>query len=148
MPTLKLRTEELERYAREADAQVCEADREPELEIVVDVGEMPSLPPGEEAFLDEAPPSGRKTLPPPLADSDFRVARTGEVWPELERVPVVVASKEDLSWFELDGQANALLAMIDGESSVGSILDLVTIPRFDALALFHELESHHVIAFR
>jgi hypothetical protein len=160
---MKLQAEELQRYAKEADAK-AKADEstrlapprrrssrpkprptsEPEIEVTVELAELASIPPES----GEEPPEGHKTVPPPLAESDFRVARGGAGWPNMESVPVVVASREDLSWFELDEQAELLLAMIDGESTVGAILENLSMPRFDALALFHELEAHHVVAFR
>ena len=35
-----------------------------------------------------------------------------------EAVPVIAVSREDLSWFELDSDAHAVLAMVDGRTTV------------------------------
>jgi|HubBroStandDraft_1064217.scaffolds.fasta_scaffold348263_2 hypothetical protein len=71
-----------------------------------------------------------------------------DLGPQLSSVPCVVASKEDLSWFELEDASQVVLAMIDGESTVDSIVSTLTIPRANALAILRELLAHGVIAFR
>jgi hypothetical protein len=71
-----------------------------------------------------------------------------DLGPQLSSVPCVVASKEDLSWFELEDASQVVLALIDGESTVDSIVSTLTIPRANALAILRELLAHGVIAFR
>ena len=66
--------------------------------------------------------------------------------PWLERVPVVVASAEDLAWFGLEVGAQAVLSLIDGIASVRAILTRAPLARSDALAVLRELEAHQVVA--
>jgi hypothetical protein len=66
--------------------------------------------------------------------------------PWLERVPVVVASEDDLAWFGLDVGAQAVLSLIDGVASVRAILQRAPLARESALAFLRELEAHQVVA--
>jgi len=81
-------------------------------------------------------------------DSVVRLALGEEEEPRSTIVPCVVASKEDLSWFQLEETSYVVLAMIDGESTVESIVNMLAIPRASALAILRELRSHGVIEFR
>jgi len=67
--------------------------------------------------------------------------------PLLTSVPCVVASKEDLSWFELEETAHVVLALIDGESTVDTIVSTLSIPRATAVGILRELGAHGVIEF-
>jgi|HubBroStandDraft_1064217.scaffolds.fasta_scaffold439563_2 hypothetical protein len=164
-PTMKLREDELARYAREADERArladAGADRAtvrpkaptyPEIEVSVEVAEggLEGLAASATDGLDVPSASddeGRGQDRP----SDVRLAVSGEQpvaeGPSLTSVPCVVASKEDLSWFELEETSNVILAMIDGESTVDAIVSTLTIPRVNALAILRELGAHGVIEF-
>jgi hypothetical protein len=174
LPTMKLSEEELARYAREADQRVVQADSAaqratfrpappsyPDIDVSVEVADVSfegfeAVMQAERLQLESSPPPG---LPPaPDADSagedphsDVRLAVAGEPGPNqeppLSSVPCVVASKEDLSWFELEDASHVVLDMIDGESTVESIVSTLTIPRANALAILRELRAHGVIEF-
>jgi hypothetical protein len=90
------------------------------------------------------------TTPPPATDqraSEVRLTSAREeADPWLERIPVVVASEEDLAWFGLEVGAQAVLSLIDGTSSVRAILMRAPLARDKALAFLRELEAHQVVA--
>ncbi len=155
VPTLKLREEDLLRAAREADAQAVAAEAAllpstkrpasiyPEIDVSVEPLD-PSL--DVEGLLggieDEAPSPDPANL-----HSDIRPTWRSEEGPALASVPCVVVSKEDLSWFELEAMSDVVLAMVDGEATVASIIERLTIPRDHALAILRELGSHGVVEF-
>jgi hypothetical protein len=161
-PTVKLKQVDVARYAREADQLIVEAERAavptrtsgsiyPDIEVSVeDVSLGSDLPPPPEREAPAAlPPSPEPEIEIPTNDqSAVRPASREEEAPRLESVPVVVASKEDLAWFQLEESAHVILAMIDGESTVEAIADMLTIPRSDTLAILRELDAHGVIEFR
>jgi hypothetical protein len=94
---------------------------------------------------------GSEDAVPPVVraddQSDVRPTWRSTDGPVLTSVPCVVASKEDLSWFELEEASEVVLAMIDGTSTIESILDRLTMPREQALTLLRELVSHGVVEF-
>jgi hypothetical protein len=160
-PTMKLREDELARAAKEADERVMQAESAaqratkrpgppsyPDIEVSVDVadssldgltGSAMAIPPGAPLELEqEADPDH---------PSDVRLACRDADGLSLSSVPCVVASKEDLSWFTLEETSHVVLAMIDGESTVESIVSTLSIPRSNALAILRELGSHGVIEF-
>jgi hypothetical protein len=67
------------------------------------------------------------------------IARTVE-GPSLEAVPVVAVTRDDLAWFEFEAETNALLAMIDGHTTVGELLASVAVPPDRAMTLLRDLE--------
>jgi hypothetical protein len=157
-PTVKLKQVDVARYAREADQRVVQAEAGaqptigpvsssiyPEIEVSVDV-----------ANLDEVPPSvtgdggfepALETPKTPDDHSVVRLACRDDEEPRPTQVPCVVASKEDLSWFQLEESSHVVLAMIDGESTIESIVSALTIPRDSTFAILRELASHGVIEF-
>jgi hypothetical protein len=91
------------------------------------------------------------TMPPPgpsgHPSSEVRLATVrDDDDPWLEKVPVVVASAEDLAWFGLEVGAQAVLSLIDGTASVRAILTRAPLARAEALAFLRELEAHQVVA--
>ena len=128
LPTMKVEPTRLESYARKADADIR-------------VGRQPSTPDIQVsvAYLEDPPTAVRNhsTLRP--------VPRSSEgVSPEA--VPVIAVSKEDLSWFELDCDAMAVLAMIDGHTTVEEIVGAVATTPDRTVQLLRYLEEQRVIA--
>jgi hypothetical protein len=156
VPTVKISEEELLRAAREADAQAAAAEAAavpstkrpsvyPEIEVSVQPIES-HLSLDVDGLLRQTEDNG--PLPDPPSDhSNIRPTFRSEDGPALTSVPCVVASKEDLSWFELEAASEVVLAMIDGESTVEAIVGRLTIPRESALVILRELGSHGVVEF-
>jgi hypothetical protein len=65
-----------------------------------------------------------------------------------DRVPVVGVSPEELASRSMDGRASMLLALLDGRSSVRTILDIGIMNPLDTLAGLTELLDRGVIGFR
>jgi hypothetical protein len=63
------------------------------------------------------------------------------------RVPCVTMTPEDIRWLSLDHRAGFLLSCIDGRMSLEEVLDVATMPEFDALRLIGELHAGGVISF-
>jgi len=90
-------------------------------------------------YLEEVPSAVRRS-------SDMLpVARTLE-GASLEAVPVIAVGKEDLAWFEFEADTYALLALIDGHTSVREILGRIEIEPGRAMELLRDLELQRVIA--
>jgi hypothetical protein len=126
-PTMRLDQSQLARFAREADARAREGRRvsEPEIEVSVE-------------YLEEVPTALRR--------SDVMPIVRNVMGPDLGAVPIIIVGKDDLAWFEFDADTHALLAMVDGESTVGEIVTSVAVPPERALALLKDLELQRVIA--
>lgn len=128
LPTMKVEPTALETYARKADARVRagRAPSTPDIQVSV-------------AYLEDPPTAVRNhsTLRP--------VPRTSE-GASPEAVPVIAVSKEDLSWFELDSDAMAVLAMIDGHTTVAEIVGAVATTPERTVQLLKYLEEQRVIA--
>jgi hypothetical protein len=129
MPTMKVEPTTLQSYARRADAhaRAGRAPSAPDIQVSVE-------------YLEDPPTAVRNhsTLRP--------VPRTSE-GASPEAVPVIAVSKEDLTWFELDADAMALLAMIDGRTTVEEIVAGVAGTPDGTLQLLKYLEEQRVIAF-
>ncbi len=128
LATMKVEPKALQAYARKADSQAL-------------AGRIPSAPDIQISveYLEDPPTAVRNhsTLRP--------VPRTNEgVCPEA--VPVIAVSREDLSWFELDAEAMALLAMVDGRTTVEEIVAAVATMPERTLELLRSLEEQRVIA--
>jgi hypothetical protein len=123
---MKVEPEELAKYARRADTLAREGPSStPDIEVSV-------------VYLDDPPTAVRRSAVLPAARS-FEGS-------DLEAVPVIAVSKDDLAWFEFEAEANAILALIDGHTTVGEILTMVAVPPERAIELLHELEVQRVIA--
>jgi len=140
LPTIKMHAVRFAQYAKKADERVRreQAESAPEIEVSVEYSE--------EGMLPDPPGHGRDAGEEVRTVSDVRPA-FGAEGPSLESVPVIAVAKEDLAWFELEADANALLAMIDGQSNVEEILASVAVPPERALGLLRDLERQNVIAF-
>jgi hypothetical protein len=65
-----------------------------------------------------------------------------------DSVPVVVVSAERLVGLSLDGRASLLVPLLDGRSTVQSVLDLGVMSALDALAGLEELLARGIIELR
>jgi hypothetical protein len=129
LPTMKLDPSRLASYAKRADADVAAREGR--------VGNAPDIDVRIE-FLDEVPTAVRRSDVLPIA-------RTVE-GPSLEAVPVIAVARDDLAWFAFEAETNALLARIDGHTTVGELLASVAVPPDRALTLLRDLELQRVIA--
>jgi hypothetical protein len=120
-------------YARRADGQVKEGRQASEPDIQVSV-----------EYLDDPPTAVRRSAVLPAARS-LEGATVGGA--SLDAVPVIAVAKDDLAWFALEAEANAILAMIDGRTTVAEILRSIAVPPEHALELMRTLEVQRVIAF-
>jgi hypothetical protein len=147
MPTRRLDPSELAKIAREIDASVRDG-RAPDPESCARIGRAssPELT-AESLELDLRALEGDVTPPAGTRQSELRISTAvDDADPWLDRIPVLVASREDLSWFALEDGANVILDMIDGKASVRVLLDRLGLPRETAIGLLRELEAHQVLA--
>ena len=126
LPTMRLNQTQVAQFARHADARAREGRRitDPDIEVSV-------------AYLDEVPTALRR--------SDVMPILRSAGGPSLQAVPVILVTRDDLAWFEFDADAHAVLAMVDGESTVADIVTSVAIPSERTLALLRDLELQRVI---
>jgi hypothetical protein len=127
MPTMKVEPDRFAQYARKADTQVRQGREASSPDIQVSV-----------EYLEDPPTAVRRSTVRPVA-RNFDASC-------LEAVPVIAVSKDDLAWFELEAEANALLSLIDGHTTVGDILSLIAVAPDRAIELLRELEVQRVIA--
>jgi hypothetical protein len=66
----------------------------------------------------------------------------------LERVPVLAISMPELQKRSLDHKAGFLLSRVDGQSSVEVLLDLVAMPRAEALRILVDLVGGGILQIR
>jgi hypothetical protein len=153
LPTIELGREALAKYARQADADAVQAESagkrvtrrpepDPELEINIDFDDLAV------AHADDALAADEPSLPddgaPGGSGSHVR-AETAGAPIELAHVPCIIVCKEDLQWFEVEEAARAVLARIDGESTVEAIVTELPLARETSLAVLRELLVHGVI---
>jgi hypothetical protein len=129
---MKVEPDRLAEYARRADGQV-RATREasaPDIQVSVE-------------YLDDPPTEVRRSAVL-LAARSLDGASLGAA--SLEAVPIIAVSKEDLARFEVEADANAILVLVDGLTTVREILGLVAVAPERALELLRDLELQRVIA--
>jgi hypothetical protein len=126
LPTIKVVPERLAAYARRADDNIRSGRpaSSPEIEVSIE--------------LEEVPTAVRRSDVLPIARSLQGV--------DLGAVPVISVSREDLAWFELDADTYALIAMIDGHTTVADLLSSVAVEPARAMVLLQDLELQRVIA--
>ena len=126
-PTMKVDPSRFAHFAKRADASARSGRpaSAPDIDVCVE-------------YLDEVPTAVRRSDVLPVASSIEGAS--------LEAVPVITVAKDDLAWFEFDADANALLALIDGRTTVAELLELVAIPAERAVELLRDLELQRVIA--
>jgi hypothetical protein len=64
----------------------------------------------------------------------------------LQQVVRVALSGDQIRWLSLDHRAGFLLSLVDGESSIETLLDISGMPRIDALRILFGLLDQRVIA--
>ena len=67
---------------------------------------------------------------------------------DMQRVPNIIMSPDQIRWLSLDHRAGFLLSMIDGISSVDDLLDVSGMQRLDALRIICTLLDQKVIALQ
>jgi len=74
--------------------------------------------------------------------SQMYLARLGS----LAQVVRVALSGEQIRWLSLDHRAGFLLSLVDGQSSIETLLDISGMPRLEALRILYALLDQRVIA--
>jgi len=74
--------------------------------------------------------------------SQMYLARLGS----LSQIVRVALSGDEIRWLSLDHRAGFLLAVIDGDSSIETLLDISGMPRLEALRILYGLLDQRVIA--
>lgn len=82
----------------------------------------------------------------PITPSAARVGRVSDSREILLRVPTVIADAERICAMKLGGRAGFLLALIDGITSVESLLDLSGMPADETVTLLEDLKRRGIIA--
>ena len=102
-------------------------------------------------FTSDEPASRVSSVPPqpPNAadEADGRSMLSGTP-PVLSGTPVVIVSAEALRAARLDSRAGFLLSLIDGKTTVESLLDLSGMPEHDTIALLDDLRLREIVAVR
>jgi hypothetical protein len=62
-------------------------------------------------------------------------------------VPHLLVSKAEIAALPLDNRAAFVIALVDGNSTVDEILDVVPIPPREALSILRQLVSLHIVQF-
>jgi hypothetical protein len=94
--------------------------------------------------IPSAPPPAI-SLPPPIESR--RPSREARVEIELDRVPTIAVSPSELGKLALDHRAGFVLSMIDGMSSVETIVDASGLSQADVLEILGTLLERKVIRF-
>jgi hypothetical protein len=68
--------------------------------------------------------------------------------PPLESVPVLAVAQEDLAWFDLDAETNALVKKVNGRDSIAKIAAASKVQPADAQQIFQELAKVGAIELR
>ncbi|HEY8086439.1 MAG TPA: hypothetical protein VIF09_01300, partial [Polyangiaceae bacterium] len=90
------------------------------------------------APVELAPPS--EPLTPEALEADYERRFGG-----FDKVPVMVAPRDQVAALAMDGRASMLLALLDGRSSVQALLDIGILNRVDTLSGIAELVERGVI---
>jgi len=86
---------------------------------------------------------------PPSSQSATRLtAAARETLPAPDAVPFRAMAMEDLEWFDLDGEAKALLERVNGVRTIARIAETVGMEPVLACGLFVRLAAENIIGFR
>ena len=113
---------------------------EPSLDVV--------SPPAESAVdidLEEEPPTSE---PPHVAPVPATVQQRRTTRPKLWEIPALVAGADHLRAARLDGRAGFILSLIDGATTVESLLDLSGMPIDETLGILEDLSLHGIVKLR
>jgi hypothetical protein len=118
---------------------------------------LPFVGPESDSAQPESAESAAGVVPRP-ADSGAVVIMEDELMSErrlmsaprsfLSEIPVRVVGDELLRAAPLDARAGFILFLLDGATTVESLLDLSAMPADETLALLQELQRHGIIEFR
>ncbi|HEX8793442.1 MAG TPA: hypothetical protein VF765_21015 [Polyangiaceae bacterium] len=128
---------DVERYARESE----------EIEVAPDSRRATEPPPPEHTNLRESCRDLRAALAP-LASEHVSDAQPLTYTPALGAVVVPLLSPEDYEWFELDDRARSIIAIVDDQLIVEEILAATHTSIPDGIALFTQLATLGLVAFR
>jgi hypothetical protein len=124
----------------EPDGNPASTTPEPSLNMVP--------PPAESAVdidLEEEPPTSE---PPLVAPVPATVQQRIDTRPKLWEIPALVAGAGHLRAARLDGRAGFILSLIDGATTVESLLDLSGMPIDETLGILEDLSLHGIVELR
>jgi hypothetical protein len=87
------------------------------------------------------PASARPTVPPPPGLPVYSAAVGGSA------VPVLVLSRDDLEWFDLSPVAREVLALVNGEDTIGAICARSGLALDDVVETLEDLARDGVVVF-
>jgi hypothetical protein len=122
------------------------AREEPALAPEPDVDPVP--PPADSAVdidLEEEPPISE---PPLVASGPATVRQERNRRPKLGEIPVLVAGADHLRAARLTGRAGFVLSLIDGITTVESLLDLSGMPVEETLGILEDLHWRGIVELR
>jgi hypothetical protein len=123
-------------------AQEEESEDSPESKVE----QVPAPPESAVEFdLHEEPPTSEL---PPVASGPATVRKGSEPPSMLPLVPVVVADADHLLAAQLDGKTGFVLSLIDGVTTVESILDLSGMPAEETLGILKDLRARGIVVMR
>ncbi len=128
----------LEPEAMEPEANPAAAP-EPSLDVVP--------PPAESAVDIDLEEERRSSEPPPVAPVAATV-RPRRSRPQLCEIPALVAGADHLRAAQLDGRAGFILSLIDGVTTVESLLDLSGMPVDQTLGILEGLSLYGIVELR
>ena len=63
-------------------------------------------------------------------------------------VPMVIVPRTQMQWLSLDHRAGFVLSLIDGSSTLETVVDMSGMPKLDALRNLYELVQQRIVAFK
>jgi hypothetical protein len=112
----------------------------------------PSLdvaPPPAESAVDIDLEGELPTSEAPVVAPASATARQGRnTHPKLWEIPALVAGADHLRAARLDGRAGFILSLIDGGTTVESLLDLSGMPADETLGILEDLSLHGIVELR
>jgi len=105
-------------------------------------------PPAESAVdidLEEEPPTSE---PPLVAPGPATVRQGRNLRPKLWEIPALIAGADHLRAARLDARAGFVLSLVDGVTTVESLLDLSGMPADETLGILEDLSLHGIVEMR
>jgi len=63
-------------------------------------------------------------------------------------VPMVIVPRTQMQWLSLDHRAGFVLSLIDGSSTLETVVDMSGMPKLDTLRILYELVQQRIVAFK